>query len=149
MDVRLPVLAGVILAALSTPDQAAAASGCKLAPLTELPVTMRRSQPTIPATINGTDVRFLVDSGAFYCLMSPAGAAALNLPTQMAPVGVVVRGLGGDLRPGPNAETIDTPGDITTDSRDPVDAQGFSRRGAVFAARCSRRAMIWRGRSPM
>ena len=64
MDVRWSALAAVFLTVLTAPDVVAAASACKLGALAELPVTMRRSQPMIPAKINGTDVRFLVDSGA-------------------------------------------------------------------------------------
>ena len=47
------------------------------------------------AKINGTDVRLMVDSGAFFSIISPASAAELKLSTR-SPFGFYVRGDNGD-----------------------------------------------------
>ena len=51
--------------------------------------------PLTTAKINGTDVKFLVDSGAFWSIISPASAAELKLPTHFAPYGFYTVGVGG------------------------------------------------------
>src|SRR6187551_2601806 len=84
----------LVLAALPAAGMAA----CKIGSLAVLPVTMKRAQPLVPAKINGAEVQFLADSGAFYSLISPASAAALDLRTELAPVGFALTGLGGDTR---------------------------------------------------
>jgi len=56
-----------------------ALASCTLAKLAELPVTMNGLTPTVPATINGANARFIVDSGAFYSTISPLSAARFNL----------------------------------------------------------------------
>ncbi|MEO6080229.1 MAG: retroviral-like aspartic protease family protein [Steroidobacteraceae bacterium] len=94
---RLPVFAVVSLALLAAPVPILAA--CKMTGLAQLPVTMRRSQPVIPAKINGTDVKFLVDSGAFYSIISAATAEGLNLPKTMVPGNIVLKGVGGIQQP--------------------------------------------------
>ena len=72
-----------------------AMAGCTLGRLAELPVTMNGLQPTVPAKINGTDVRFIADSGAFFSVISPASAAELSLPLSSAPFGFYMTGIGG------------------------------------------------------
>ncbi|HEX4151666.1 MAG TPA: aspartyl protease family protein [Steroidobacteraceae bacterium] len=47
------------------------------------------------AGINGTDVQFVLDSGAFYSMISPASAAELHLETRYAPFGFYVTGVKG------------------------------------------------------
>ncbi len=71
------------------------AGQCKLGPLAEFPITMMDRRPQMTAKINGTDVRFMVDSGAFYSVISPASAAELNLSTRPAPFGFFLRGING------------------------------------------------------
>ena len=61
----------------------------------DLPVTITEGRPVITAKINDAEVRFLVDSGAFYSMITPAAAAELNLKTRNAPLGLRVGGLGG------------------------------------------------------
>jgi tetratricopeptide (TPR) repeat protein/predicted aspartyl protease len=73
----------------------AAASTCQLGKMAEFPITMSSLQPLMSAKINDTDVQLLVDSGAFYSMLSGAAAAELNLPVHPAPYGFYVIGLGG------------------------------------------------------
>jgi tetratricopeptide (TPR) repeat protein/predicted aspartyl protease len=68
---------------------------CQLAQMVEFPITMVDLRPEMTAKINGTDVRLLVDSGAFYSTLSPASAAELNLQTRPMPTGFYVRGVNG------------------------------------------------------
>lgn len=74
---------------------AAAADGCTLVRLAELPVTMTGRQPIVSATINGAPAAFLADSGAFYSMMSAASAAEFKLKPYPAPWGLHVTGIGG------------------------------------------------------
>jgi tetratricopeptide (TPR) repeat protein/predicted aspartyl protease len=74
---------------------ALAAGKCQLAQMVEFPITMVELRPQMTAKINGTDVRLLVDSGAFYSTLSPASAAELNLQTRYMPTGFYVRGVNG------------------------------------------------------
>lgn len=67
--------------------------------LAQIPVTMRDSQPLVAATINGTEVKFVIDSGAFFSALSPASAEALNLPMELAPADFLVKGAGGLSQP--------------------------------------------------
>ena len=63
--------------------------------MAEIPITMSDLRPLMTAKINDTDVRFLVDSGAFYSMLSGASAAELKLSTRPAPFGFYVTGVGG------------------------------------------------------
>lgn len=96
MDTQTLVAATALALMVST---SASGATCKLTPLAQLPVTMQRSAPMVPAKINGKDVRFIVDSGAFYSVLSPASAEALNLPQTIAPNGFLINGVGGPTQP--------------------------------------------------
>ena len=76
----------------------AGAGQCKLGKIVELATTVSHLRPMVSAKINGTDVRFVVDSGAFYSMISPASAAALKLQTYPAPANFYVKGIGGAIR---------------------------------------------------
>lgn len=82
-----------LLYALMTPDSLA--GQCILGKIVEFPITMVDLRPQMTAKINGTDVRFMVDSGAFYSIISPASAAELNLSSR-SPFGFYIRGVNGD-----------------------------------------------------
>ena len=85
------------LAANLAPVYAAHAEGkCELGRIVELPITMAGLRPLITAQINGRDAKFLLDSGAFYSLMSTAEAADLNLKLSVSPVALY--GVGGTTR---------------------------------------------------
>lgn len=72
-----------------------AGAGCKLDMLAELPVTMSGSQPQVAAKINGEDARFIVDSGAFWSMLTPAAAEQFKLRLRPMPGNLTVRGVGG------------------------------------------------------
>ena len=71
---------------------------CEIGQMLELKVTMSGMQPLVSATINGHDVQFVADSGAFYSSISPGSAAELGLSLGAAPFGFYVRGIGGDAQ---------------------------------------------------
>jgi tetratricopeptide (TPR) repeat protein/predicted aspartyl protease len=74
----------------------AADAACSVTRLVELPVTMTADyKPLVPARINGMDVRFIADSGAFYSLISPGTAGAAGLRLGPAPAGFRLGGVGG------------------------------------------------------
>jgi tetratricopeptide (TPR) repeat protein len=73
---------------------AVAAAKCKIAKVLDLPITMNSLRPTIDVKINNRDAKFVLDSGAFYSMISSATAAEYNLKTTPRPVGTVV-GVGG------------------------------------------------------
>jgi tetratricopeptide (TPR) repeat protein/predicted aspartyl protease len=84
------------LAAAALPLSATAETKCSLNKILEFPVTMDGLRPIVPATINGHEVKFVADSGAFYSFISPGSAAELGLKLTAAPPGFYVRGVGGD-----------------------------------------------------
>jgi hypothetical protein len=85
--------AGLTLCVACSP--ALAAGQCKLAKLPEFPVTMNQLSPEIVAKINGTDVRLIVDSGAFFSMIDYGSAVALRLRVRAAPVGFYSEAIGG------------------------------------------------------
>jgi len=87
------VFGWAFLAAAALPLRATAA--CQLGKLAELPVTMVNMQPLVSAKINGADVRFVADTGAFFSGITPGNAADLALPLHAAPFGLYVEGVGG------------------------------------------------------
>lgn len=86
-----------LLGALILPASgfAAESAGCKIGLLAELPVSMNHLSPMVEAQINGKDVEFILDSGAFFSLISPAAAAEHGLPLQPTAPGFMVQGIGG------------------------------------------------------
>jgi predicted aspartyl protease/Tfp pilus assembly protein PilF len=83
----------VIWAGLSS---AHAEGKCELGKIAELPITMAGLRPLIDAQVNGKEAKFLLDSGAFYSVMSTAVAAELNLKLSASPI--TLGGVGGDTR---------------------------------------------------
>ena len=73
---------------------ARAFADCKLAKMAELPVTMSNLKPVITAQINGEEARFVADSGAFYSLITQAGAAQYKLKVRAAPFDLSFSGIG-------------------------------------------------------
>ena len=94
---RYWAVALAILSFSGLPIQALAA--CKLAKMAELPVTMSNLKPIVTAQINGVDARFVADSGAFFSMITQAGAAQYNLKLGAAPFGLYIRGIGGTVEP--------------------------------------------------
>ncbi len=85
-------------ASLATAAAAAAppfaGAECRFARVVEFPVTVADLRPAVTARINGAEAKFLLDSGAFYSMMSSASASDFKLKlTPMA--GLRVQGVGG------------------------------------------------------
>ncbi len=59
---------------------------------------MTNLRPLTTAKINDVDVQFVVDSGAFYSILSPARAAELKLETYPAPYGLFIKGVAGTAK---------------------------------------------------
>jgi predicted aspartyl protease len=76
-----------------------AAEGCTLGKVAELPIAMAGTRPLITAKINNQEARFVLDSGAFFSMMSAATAAQFNLKLKRAPFGLTVQGIGGSVTP--------------------------------------------------
>ena len=94
---RYSAVALAILSFSGLPIQALAA--CKLGKMAQLPVTMSNLKPIVTAQINGVDARFVADSGAFFRMITQAGAAQYNLKLGAAPFGLYIRGIGGTVEP--------------------------------------------------
>lgn len=84
-----------ILGLSLVPVASFAADPCALGRIAELPVTMKGTRPMVAAKINGLDAEFLVDSGMFYSILSPASAAELKLKPHSLPGRMYVTGVGG------------------------------------------------------
>jgi tetratricopeptide (TPR) repeat protein len=82
--------------AVAVASGAHAQAKCELGKVAELPITMAGLRPLITAQVNGKDARFLLDSGAFYSMMSTAVAADLNLKLSVS--GMTINGVGGAAR---------------------------------------------------
>jgi tetratricopeptide (TPR) repeat protein len=98
MAVRAFRFAVVLCGACLASQPLFAASGCRVGIIAELPVTMNGMRPMITAKINGQDAGFLVDSGAFFNLLSGPGAAQYKLQTEDAPFNLRLEGVGGSSR---------------------------------------------------
>jgi len=72
-------------------------AGCQLQVL-ELPVKIVGRSAVATVGINGTPVPLLVDSGAFFSMLTEAAAAQLNLRLKPMPQGMEVYGLAGKVR---------------------------------------------------
>lgn len=81
---------GVLLAGQAWADD------CHLNDFGSLPVAMVGTRATTMVKINGTDTRFILDTGAFFNFMSRANAASLGLKLEPAPFGYRMGGVGGD-----------------------------------------------------
>jgi tetratricopeptide (TPR) repeat protein/predicted aspartyl protease len=99
MRTRPILLTLVATLAAGAADAAAAAdpAKCELIKAATLPVTMVGTRPMVTIKVNGQDARFLADSGAFFSSMTPDAAARLGLKLSMAPLGLQVRGVGGQV----------------------------------------------------
>jgi tetratricopeptide (TPR) repeat protein/predicted aspartyl protease len=93
----LAQFAAIAILSLLLMPGARAADGCKLGKVAELPITMSGFRPLISAKINGRDARFVLDSGAFYSLISDATAAEYDLKLRAAPFGLNLQGIGGSV----------------------------------------------------
>jgi tetratricopeptide (TPR) repeat protein len=86
---------GLIPLTLLFASSARPADGCKLLVVADLPVTMEGLRPLVDAKINDVDVRFVLDSGAYFSALTEAAVVEYKLPTRAAPSGVAAMGIGG------------------------------------------------------
>ena len=91
---RRALLAAVLTALGLQCPAGAQAAGCTLKYM-ELPVRMMGSRAVATVGINDTRVSLIVDSGAFFSMLTPAAAAALHLDLHPLPRGMVIQGLAG------------------------------------------------------
>lgn len=82
------------LAALSLHTGVANAN-CALRLLGSLPVDMQGLSPIVSAKINGTEARFLLDTGAYYSIISDEAAAKYRLQVHSMPGTFYIQGTGG------------------------------------------------------
>ena len=82
----------LLLAACLTPSPLWA---CKVGRLVELHVTMNGRSPMVAVKFNGMDAQMMVDSGAFYSLISQASAAQLKLRTSNTDFDIRITGIDG------------------------------------------------------
>jgi len=91
---------GLLAAALVTiglhGPGAAQAAGCKIQVM-ELPIKMIGRRAVATVHINGTEVPLVVDTGAFFSMLTPAAAEQLHLRTHSLPYGMTVLGLTGKV----------------------------------------------------
>lgn len=92
--------AALAVAVIALPAaEANAAAKCQLGQVIELPITMNSLRPTIPVKINNKDAKFVLDSGAFYSMLSSATASEYGLRLSALPFGYTVQGIGGYTSP--------------------------------------------------
>jgi tetratricopeptide (TPR) repeat protein/predicted aspartyl protease len=89
-------LSALMLAAVAAVSPAHAENKCNLVPVAELPIDMTGLRPLMTAQINGKDAKFLLDSGAFYGLMSTSTAEEHQLKLSVWPGKII--GVGGATR---------------------------------------------------
>ena len=92
---RQGLLAAALLA-LGAPAAHAAEERCSLR-MMEMPVKMVGSRAIATVGINGTTVPLIVDSGAFFSMLTEAAAAQLKLKLHPLPYGLEIQGLTGKV----------------------------------------------------
>jgi hypothetical protein len=90
------IAALVLLASSLGFNTTAAAGSCTLVRESELPVEMVGRAPVVTISIDGTDLKMILDSGSFYSSLGGQSAAALSLKVKASPMGgVLVHGVDG------------------------------------------------------
>ena len=89
----------LLVAAAAAPGAAVAkpARGCSLSQLAELHVTMEGTSPVIETKINGQAARLIVDTGAFFSLVTPRAAERFGLSPVPLPDGFYLQGAVGRI----------------------------------------------------
>ncbi len=83
-------------AALTLAATTTQAADCRLTQA-EIPVRIIDQRPVATLKLNGTELPMLVDSGAFFSMLSASTAAQLNLPLRSLPFGFRVQGYTGRI----------------------------------------------------
>ena len=76
----------------------AGAHECNIQLLPSIPVTMKGLRPMITTRINGRKARFIIDTGAFWSMLSPAAEAEYDLPERLHTTGLAVEGVTNGIR---------------------------------------------------
>lgn len=76
---RAVSIIAVLLALGAAAPALAVPAKCSLKKAAELPVTLAGGQALLPVKINGADTFLMVDSGAFYSIISTAAAVEMML----------------------------------------------------------------------
>jgi tetratricopeptide (TPR) repeat protein len=87
-----------LVAAFTSPAAHASNKKCQIGKVADLPITMNSLRPLIPTKINGQEAKFILDSGAFYSMISSATASEYKLKLSPGPFGLTVRGVGGSTQ---------------------------------------------------
>jgi tetratricopeptide (TPR) repeat protein len=88
-----PVSLFALAMAFAAPEPPAAK--CEYARMVEFPITMEGRRPMVAAKFGDKDVRFIIDSGAFYSTISTASAAEFGMNVEPLPSSFQLRGIGG------------------------------------------------------
>lgn len=89
-------LLSVILLAILPLTSNSSWAECELKQL-EIPVQFINQRPIAKLTLNGVEVSMLLDSGAFFSILTPSTAAQLNLPLDRLPEGLKIQGYTGNV----------------------------------------------------
>jgi tetratricopeptide (TPR) repeat protein/predicted aspartyl protease len=92
---KLHSILGSLLAPIVALAGFSAHAACNLAKLPDLPVTMEGPRAIVPATVNGVDGRFMVETGSFFSSLSAAVVAKDNVKLGPSEFGMTVTGAGG------------------------------------------------------
>lgn len=92
----LVALVSVLLVGLSSLFPTSAWAACQLQQMT-IPVRMVDRRPIATLTLNGTTAQMLVDSGAFFSMLSASTASQLELRTRPLPSDVRIEGYTGRI----------------------------------------------------
>src|SRR5581483_2976841 len=74
-------------------------AACSITKMAELPVTLAGLRPIVPVSFNGSQAQLVVDSGAFYSMLSSARAAELKLKPGSAKVNFRIVEASGEFVP--------------------------------------------------
>ena len=88
-------LLATALLALGVPTAHAAEEPCSVVRLIDMPVKMVGSRAIATVGINGNTVPLMVDSGAFFSMLTDAAAAQFKLRLRPLPYGMEIQGLAG------------------------------------------------------
>jgi len=76
-----------------------ATAACKMQQELVMPITMAGNQPLVTVNLDGMQAHMLLDTGSFFSFVSPEAARRAGLNVGRAPEGLMVEGVGGQLRP--------------------------------------------------
>jgi tetratricopeptide (TPR) repeat protein/predicted aspartyl protease len=98
MGRRILVAVGLVLGLALSGAVPAAGSNCRISVAAELPVRMVDDRAIVSGSINGVTADFMIDSGAFFSMLSDESAVGFGLKPHALPAGSRIIGVGGDER---------------------------------------------------